>query len=118
MNLNEIHSANKVFGGLVDNLHGGFGLMDNLTLSYDGNRLVGVSEVASDYDVSGSFEYKGANGSQYVYDSNGSLVADRSRGIAYIAYDTNNNPQTIYFMNGNETRYAYDASGRKLRESW
>ena len=67
-----------------------YGLMDNLTLAYDGDRLTGVTETAADYDFSGSFEYKGANGSLYIYNANGSLVADRSRGIAYIAYDDYN----------------------------
>ena len=47
MNLNEIHSANKVFGGLVDNLHGGFGLVDNLSMTYEGNMLTSVRDVAS-----------------------------------------------------------------------
>ena len=93
----------------------GYGLMDSLTLSYDGNRLAGVTEAAPDYDAAGSFEYKRANGSGYIYDSNGSLVADRSRGIAYIAYDANNNPSGIYFTNGNVTKYVYSASGQKLR---
>ena len=92
----------------------GYGLMDNLTLSYDGNRLTGVSETASDYDFTGSFEYKRSNGSQYIYNGNGSLVADRSRNIAYITYDANNNPQTIYFTNGNEIRYTYSGTGEKL----
>ena len=92
-----------------------YGTMDNLTLSYDGNRLTGVSEAASDYDVEGSFEYKRAKGSQYIYDANGSLVADKSRGIVYITYDANNNPRRIYFANGNETRFVYSASGQKLR---
>ena len=87
---------------------------DKLTLTYDGNRLAGVSETASDYDFTGSFEYKRSNGSQYIYNSNGSLVADRSRGIAYIAYDLNNNPSRIYFTNGNEIRYTYSATGEKL----
>ena len=36
-------------------------------------------------------------------------------GIAYVTYDTNNTPSAIYFTNGNETRYAYGASGQKLR---
>ena len=94
---------------------GNYGAMDNLTLSYDGNRLAGVSEAAADYDVAGSFEYKRANGSQYMYDSNGSLVADKSRGIMYATYDVNNNPQQIYFSKVGDTKYVYDASGRKLR---
>lgn len=91
-----------------------YGVMDNLTLTYDGNQLTGVSETASDYDFTGSFEYKRLNGSEYIYNVNGSLAADRSRGIAWISYDLNNNPQVIYFMNGNEIRYAYSASGEKL----
>ena len=88
---------------------------DSLTLSYDGNRLTGVTEAAADYDVTGSFEYKRARGSQYLYDSNGSLVADKSRGIVYITYDVNGNPSGIYFTNGNVTKYLYSASGQKLR---
>ena len=92
-----------------------YGTMDNLTLSYDGNRLAGVSETVADYDFAGSFEYKKANGSQYAYDDNGSLVADKSRGITYVAYDVNNNPQQIYIDNAGDTKYVYDASGRKLR---
>ena len=98
--------------GLQDG--GTYGLMDRLTLSYDGNQLTGVSETAADYDFNGSFEYKKAKGSQYIYNSNGSLVADKSRGIAYISYDFNNNPQTIYFTNGYMTKYTYSALGDKL----
>ena len=91
-----------------------YGVMDNLTLTYDGNRLAGVSETVADYDFAGSFEYRRANGSQYIYNANGSLVADRSRGIAYITYDANGNPARIYFTNGNVTKYKYSASGQKL----
>lgn len=91
-----------------------YGLMDNLTLSYDGNQLTEVSETANDYDFTGSFEYKKSKGSQYIYNKNGSLVADKSRGIAYITYDFNNNPQTIYFTNGYMTKYTYSALGDKL----
>ena len=96
------------------NSSSGYGLMDDLTLSYDGNRLTGVSEAAADYDATGTFEYKRAKGSQYMYDSNGSLIADKSRGIAYITYDPNGNPQTIYFTNGCMTKYTYSATGQKL----
>ena len=92
-----------------------YGLMDNLTLSYNGNQLTGVTEATADYNATGTFEYKRANGSQYMYDSNGSLKADKSRCIAYISYDGNGNPSCIYFTNGNETKYTYSASGQKLR---
>jgi RHS repeat-associated protein len=42
-------------------------------------------------------------------------VADKSRKIAYITYDLNNNPKQIYFMNGSVTKYVYSATGQKLR---
>ena len=57
----------------------GSNIASRTLLSSDGNRLTGVTESVADYDFTGSFEYKRLNGSQYVYDSNGSLVADRSR---------------------------------------
>ena len=90
-------------------------LMDNLTISYTGNQPTSVSESASDNNTSGSFEYKKANGSGYIFNANGALVADKSRGIAYITYDFNNNPKQIYFTNGSVTKYVYSASGQKLR---
>ena len=93
----------------------GYSLMDNLTISYTGNQPTSVSESTSDYNVSNSFEYKKANGSGYKFNENGSLVADKSRGIAYITYDLNNNPKQIYFTNGSVTKYVYSASGQKLR---
>ncbi len=49
------------------------------------------------------------------FNANGSLVADKSRGIAYITYDLNNNPKQIYFTNGSVTKYVYSAAGQKLR---
>ncbi len=104
--------------GKISSSVNGYGTMDNLTLTYEGNQLTGVAETAADYDVSGSFEYKSAQGSEYLYDHNGSLIADRSRGIAYITYDSNNNPSRIYFTNGNETRYIYSATGQKLRAAY
>ena len=94
---------------------GEYGKIDNLNLKYDGNHLSSVEEDAKDYDYAGSFEYKKLNGTDYKYNENGSLVADKSRGIAYIRYDFNNNPEMIYFTNGNTTEYVYSASGEKLR---
>ena len=44
----------------------------------------------------------------------GSLVADMSRGIAYISYDGCGNPNAIYFTDGSVTKYSYSATGQKL----
>ena len=123
---NKVNRYNEVLeydeNGNITNLQrrglkqdGEYGKIDNLNLSYIGNQLSSVEEDAKDYDYEGSFEYKKANGSQYLYDENGSLIADKSRKIAYITYDQSNNPQQIYFTNGNVTKYIYSASGQKLR---
>ena len=47
MNLNEIHSANKVFDGLVDDLH----------MTYEGNMLTSVRDNASRLPYSGATDY-------------------------------------------------------------
>ena len=107
------YDANGNITGLTR--YGNSTLMDNLTISYAGNQPTSVSESASDNNVSGAMEYKKSNGSGYKFNANGSLVADKSRGIAYITYDYNNNPKQIYFTNGSVTKYVYSASGQKLR---
>ena len=107
------YDANGNITGLTR--YGNGTLMDNLTISYTGNQPSSVSESASDNNASGGMEYKKANGSGYKFNANGSLQADKSRGIAYITYDLNNNPKQIYFMNGSVTKYVYTASGQKLR---
>ena len=95
--------------------NGSYGVIDNLSITYNGNQLSSVTESAAELMYNGSLDYKGAKGSQYKYNENGSLVSDKSRGIAFISYDMNNNPQQIYFTNGNVTKYVYTASGQKLR---
>ena len=76
--------------------------------------IEGVTETSADYDFADSFEYRRANGSQYLYDANGSLIADKSRGIACVTHDNYNNPRRIYFTDGSQTRYKYSATGEKL----
>jgi RHS repeat-associated protein len=95
--------------------NGSYGVIDNLSITYNGNQLSSLTESAAELMYNGSLDYKGAKGSQYKYNENGSLVSDKSRGIAFISYDLNNNPQQIYFTNGNVTKYVYTASGQKLR---
>ena len=116
MNLNEIHSANKVFGGLVDYIHG-FGLVDNLYMTYQGNMLVSVRDDASRMAYAGATDFDGVPGQEYplTYNASGSLVSDAGRGIARIDYDQLNNPVRIQFTNGSVTRYIYSAAGEKLR---
>ena len=108
MNLNEIHSANKVFGGLVDYIHG-FGLVDNLCMTYQGNMLVSVRDIASRYSYAGATAFDGEPEQEYplTYNASGSFVSNPGRGIARIDYDQLNNPVRIQFTNGSVTRYIY-----------
>ena len=94
---------------------GSYGVIDNLNITYNGNQLSSVTESAAELTYAGSLDYKGSKGSQYKYNENGSLVSDKSRGIAFISYDLSGNPLQIYFTNGNVTKYVYTATGQKLR---
>ena len=103
--------------GLVDNLHGGFGLVDNLYMTYEGNMLTSVRDVATRLPYAGATDFDGVPGQEYplTYNGSGSLVSDAGRGIARIDYDRQNNPVRIQFTDGSVTRYVYSAAGEKLR---
>ncbi len=97
--------------------NGKYGIVDTLSIVYNGNQLKTVTDRANAVTYAGSLDFKGTKGTaySYTYNENGSLVSDQSRGIAFISYDLNNNPEKIYFTNGSITKYVYSASGQKLR---
>jgi len=96
---------------------GSYGVVDNLTIAYKGNQLQTVTDGADKVTYAGSLDFKGAKNTDYsyTYNGNGSLLTDKSRGIAFISYDLSGNPQKIYFTNGSITKYVYSATGQKLR---
>ena len=104
-------------GGLTDKIHGGFGYVDNLYMTYSGNRLTSVRDEASRQPYECATDFDGIKGKEYplTYNNSGSLVSDAGRKIAYIRYDYNNNPSLIVFTDGSETEYVYSATGEKLR---
>ena len=106
--------------GLVDNMHGGFGLVDNLAMTYDGNMLTSVRDQASHSVYAGAMDFDGVPGQEYplTYNDAGSLTSDAGRRIAWIDYDRMNNPVRIQFTNGSVTRYVYSAAGEKLRVTY
>ena len=97
--------------------NGAFGLIDDLTYSYNGNQIKAISDKAGSLLYDGSFDFKdGANADvEYFYDANGALVKDLNKGISNIVYDVLGNLKCITFSNGFKTRYIYDAAGNKLR---
>ena len=97
--------------------NGTFGLIDDLTYSYNGNQVKAISDKAGSLLYDGSFDFKdGANADvEYFYDANGALVKDLNKGISNIEYDILGNLKCITFSNGFKTKYIYDAAGNKLR---
>ena len=97
--------------------NGTFGLIDDLTYSYNGNQIKAISDKAGSLLYNGSFDFKdGANADvEYFYDANGALVKDLNKGISNIEYDVLGNMKCITFSNGFKTKYIYDAAGNKLR---
>ena len=93
-----------------------FGIMDDLTYSYEGNHLQAVTDQAS-LQGHNDFQDQGATGSlDYAYDANGNLTGDANKGIVLIEYNHLNVPYRIDMGNGNEIHYLYDAQGTKLKK--
>lgn len=69
--------------------NGTFGLIDDLTYSYNGNQIKAISDKAGSLLNDGSFDFKdGANADvEYFYDTNGALIKDLNKGISNIEYD-------------------------------
>lgn len=93
------------------------GMIDNLTMTYDGNRLKKVTDQCEELSYAGAMDFKdGADkDEEYTYDANGNMTCDRNKGIHSITYNMLDLPQTVLFEDGHETCYTYAADGRKLR---
>jgi RHS repeat-associated protein len=88
-------------------------LIDSLSYNYQSggnttNQVQSISDNSADAGITG---YKTGTGS-YLYDGNGNMTADNSKGITNISYNLLNLPQTI---TGKNTTYTYSATGQKLK---
>ena len=112
--------------GITDRIDAGgttsysYGLIDDVTLTYNGNRLVCADDAADALVYAGAMDFHdGANEqTEYAYDANGNLTKDLNKGISRITYDWNNLPREVIFASDATTRYTYDASGRKLQAEY
>ncbi len=95
-----------------------YGLIDNLTLEYEGNMLRRVTDgCGAGPFYQGAYHFvDGADETQeYAYDGNGNTTIDLNRRVTAVGYDTNNRPRLIEFEGGSSTAYLYDAAGVKRR---
>ena len=98
---------------------GTFGLIDSLAITYDGNRLVKVTDNAEALNYNGALDFHdGENANcEYDYDSNGALTRDGNRGINSITYDYGHHTYKINLDINNGPRNItndYTPDGRKL----
>ena len=94
-----------------------YGMIDNLTLTLNGNQLNRVDDAVAASAYNGGFEFKnGANAAdEYSYDANGNLTKDLNKGISGITYNFLNLPNVVTFSDGSTITYTYGADGTKLR---
>ena len=98
---------------------GTFGMIDDLTISYDGNQLVKVTDDAEALNYSDALDFNdGADREcEYDYDSNGALTRDGNRGVKSITYDYGHHPSYINMNMTSGPRNItndYTPDGRKL----
>ena len=95
----------------------GYDVIDDLSLSYAGNRLKKVADRSGTSAFNNGFEFKDGIdlSTEYEYDENGNLTKDLNKNITAIQYNCLNLLSRVMFANGNSISYLYDAAGRKLR---
>ena len=86
--------------------------MDALTYSYDGNRLMAVSDAAR---YAGFYDGN-TTGNDYIYDDNGNMTQDLNKDIVSVEYNHLNLPSKVTKSNGDYIEYIYDASGIKIQQ--
>ncbi len=96
----------------------GYGLVDDLTYSYSGNRLMRVEDAVSGNHGS-DFVNRNAGSDDYEYYPNGALKKDLNEGIANITYNTYlNKPKEITMTDGSWIKHTYDGSGALIETKY
>jgi RHS repeat-associated protein len=93
-----------------------YGLMDNLTYTYSGNRLTRVDDAVATQTHENGFKELVKTSNEYTYDANGNMVSDQNKGITAITYNHLNLPVKVNKGTTNYIMYTYDATGRKLKQ--
>ncbi|MDE6692577.1 MAG: hypothetical protein K2K05_04250, partial [Muribaculaceae bacterium] len=95
-----------------------FGLCDDITLTYSGDRLVRADDTAPDIRFSGATDFSdgASKSSEYTYDAAGNMLTDANRGIDAVTYNRLHRPETVQV--GSDTfGFTYDAAGNLLQRT-
>ena len=92
-------------------------VIDNVTLNYDGNRLVKADDARAALTYAGAMDFRdGADETtEYLWDADGRLTRDLNKGIYEVQYNLIGLPSKTHFFNGNIIYTDYAADGRKLQ---
>ena len=77
---------------------GDYGIIDDLTYSYEGNQVVKIDDAADESpSYSGVMHFRDAANeeTEYTYDANGNMLTDSNKGITSIEYNVLDLPQCI-----------------------
>lgn len=74
-------------------------------MTYDGCRLVSVSDSAPGPSVTGSADFRDGVSEvvEYTYDRNGNMTSDLNRKVSLISYNRQNRPARMRHAGGTET---------------
>ena len=91
--------------------------MDDLSLTYNGDRLIKATNEAAASNTYNSMHFLDASDetSEYSYDANGNLTKDSNKNILSIQYNSLNLPQKITLPYGAFEEMTYSIDGDKLR---
>ena len=97
---------------------GGYGLIDSLIITLDGNRLKSISDAVAATAASGNTAFTdGASlQTEYSYDAAGRLTSDANKGITSISYNALGLPAEAV-KTGATASWLYDGAGQKLRRT-
>jgi RHS repeat-associated protein len=117
-------------GNILTMIRGGktgassYGPMDNITMAYAGNKLIGANDAVT--NVTGNHQFHEALVStvvegntsthEYLYDVNGNMIEDKNKHMT-VAYNYLNLPTTVDFGSGNKIEWTYTVTGAKLRKA-
>ena len=93
----------------------GYGLIDNLTFTLNGNQLNRVDDASTATAYNNGFEFKDAvkQADEYAYDANGNLTKDLNKGITKIQSNCLNLPSEC--SQNDADPFAYERNDTMMR---